>query len=177
LPLQGRPTAGLSATRQWQPRATHRKEIDMTRLHRPAQADKRLEGKAHKPDEKLPTYQELVDEALDETFPASDPISPTAATRPRDRISTSMDDKDWKLSPEGGSHGMERVVAQFADEAQGRRVRDELLSTGVPSVRLDLPAPGTAGAPAATLIVPVESIAQARQVREIAQRGGASTVA
>jgi hypothetical protein len=162
---------------QRHPCATRREEIDMTRPHRPQQEDKRLEGKAHKPDEKLPTYQELVDEALDETFPASDPISPTAATRPRDRVRTPMDDKDWKLHPESGGHATERVVAQFADEAQARRTRDELLATGIPSVRLDLAAPVGADTPPATLIVPVESTAQVRAVREIAQRGGASKVA
>lgn len=30
-----------------------------------------------------PTYQELLDEALQQTFPASDPISPSAGAMPR----------------------------------------------------------------------------------------------
>jgi hypothetical protein len=149
----------------------------MTRLDRPQQEEKRLEGKARKPDEKLPTYQELVDKALEETFPASDPISPTAATRPQDRVSTTLDDKDWKLTPESGGRRTERIVAQFGDEASARHARAELLAAGVPSVRLDLAAPGTADAPAATLIVPAQTAAQARQVREIAQRIGALKVA
>ena len=45
----------------------------------------------------LPTYQELLDEALELTFPASDPISPGAATRAEERVSTPMDETDWKL--------------------------------------------------------------------------------
>jgi len=45
----------------------------------------------------LPTYQELLDEALELTFPASDPISPGAAARAEERVSTPMDATDWKL--------------------------------------------------------------------------------
>ena len=43
------------------------------------------------------TYQELLDEALELTFPASDPISPGAAARAEERVSTPMDATDWKL--------------------------------------------------------------------------------
>ena len=49
----------------------------------------------------LPTYQELLDEALELTFPASDPISAGAAARAEQRVSTPMDETDWKLLPEG----------------------------------------------------------------------------
>lgn len=59
----------------------------------------RLEGKAEAPAEKVPTYQELLDEALDETFPASDPISPTAAMAAEKRIRTDKDTTDWTLRP------------------------------------------------------------------------------
>jgi len=45
----------------------------------------------------LPTYQELLDEALELTFPASDPISPGAAMRAERRIATSIDETDWEL--------------------------------------------------------------------------------
>jgi len=45
----------------------------------------------------LPTYQELLDEALELTFPASDPISAGAAARAEQRVSTPMDDTDWEL--------------------------------------------------------------------------------
>ncbi len=59
----------------------------------------RLEGKAVLPEQKVPTYQELLDEALDQTFPASDPISPTAAMHAEREISTARNRKDWQLSP------------------------------------------------------------------------------
>jgi len=49
----------------------------------------------------LPTYQELLDEALELTFPASDPISPGAAARAEQRVSTPMDETDWKLETDG----------------------------------------------------------------------------
>ncbi|WP_280156277.1 hypothetical protein [Piscinibacter sp. XHJ-5] len=59
---------------------------------------KRLEGNAKKP-AKVPTYQELLDESLDETFPASDPISPSAAMHAAKQVSTGKDDVDWQLKP------------------------------------------------------------------------------
>ena len=46
------------------------------------------------------TYQESLDEALDETFPASDPISPSAALHAEERIQTAKDKVDWKTNPE-----------------------------------------------------------------------------
>jgi len=63
------------------------------------QAD-RLEGKPRQPGEKLPTYQEELDDALEQTFPASDPISPSAALNAEKKVSTPRDDKDWKLTPD-----------------------------------------------------------------------------
>lgn len=62
------------------------------------QEAKRLEGNS-KPAAKLPTYQELLDESLDQTFPASDPISPSAAMHAEKQVSTGRDDVDWKLKP------------------------------------------------------------------------------
>ena len=59
---------------------------------------KRLDGKAGKP-AKLPTYQELLDESLDETFPASDPISPSAAMHVAKQVTTGKDEVDWQLKP------------------------------------------------------------------------------
>ncbi|QEI06080.1 hypothetical protein FXN63_09705 [Pigmentiphaga aceris] len=47
----------------------------------------------------LPTYQESLDEALDETFLASDPISPSAALHAEERIQTAKDEVDWKTKP------------------------------------------------------------------------------
>lgn len=46
------------------------------------------------------TYQESLDEALDETFPASDPISPSAALHAEERIQTAKDKVDWKPNPQ-----------------------------------------------------------------------------
>jgi hypothetical protein len=53
--------------------------------------------------EQWPTYQDLLDESLQETFPASDPISPTGACRTGQRISTSRNDIDWQVVP-GSAH-------------------------------------------------------------------------
>ena len=47
----------------------------------------------------VPTYQELLDEALQETFPASDPISPSAAMSADRPITTQRDHTDWELKP------------------------------------------------------------------------------
>lgn len=62
--------------------------------------DERLEGKARKDSDKVPTYQELLDDALDQTFPASDPISPSAAMHAEEQAEKSAKDgADWKLKP------------------------------------------------------------------------------
>ena len=62
-------------------------------------ATERLEGTAKKHEDKTPTYQELLDESLDETFPASDPISPGAAAHADRLVHTDKDETDWKLTP------------------------------------------------------------------------------
>jgi len=49
------------------------------------------------------TYQSAVDDSLDMTFPASDPISPSAAMHTEARTQTAQDDVDWKLKP-GSEH-------------------------------------------------------------------------
>lgn len=59
----------------------------------------RLEGAGSTSGEKLPTYQELLDDAIDQTFPASDPISPSAAMYAEAQVSTAKDEKDWILQP------------------------------------------------------------------------------
>ncbi|HMC17188.1 MAG TPA: hypothetical protein VKI18_16245 [Albitalea sp.] len=60
---------------------------------------RRLEGTVRQKAAKVPTYQELLDESLDETFPASDPISPSAAMHADKQVSTGKDDVDWQLEP------------------------------------------------------------------------------
>ena len=47
--------------------------------------------------EELSTYQDLLDESLSLTFPASDPISATAATHCGDPCDTPANDADWRL--------------------------------------------------------------------------------
>lgn len=62
-------------------------------------ADKAGKSASHK--EK--TYQSAVDESLDMTFPASDPISPSAAEHAERQTATPRDDVDWKLK-KGSEH-------------------------------------------------------------------------
>lgn len=71
----------------------------MKDTHATQREAQRVEGKGRKPHDKVPTYQELLDEALDETFPASDPISPSAAMHAEKQISSSKNDTDWTLKP------------------------------------------------------------------------------
>jgi hypothetical protein len=58
--------------------------------------------------EDLHSYQVLLDESLALTFPASDPICATAATRCGDRTETAADGIDWRLEP-GSAAATERV--------------------------------------------------------------------
>ena len=71
----------------------------MNDTHARDQEARRLEGKETHPAKKVPTYQELLDESLDQTFPASDPISPSAAMHADRQVSTGKDDTDWTLKP------------------------------------------------------------------------------
>lgn len=45
------------------------------------------------------TYQELLDDMLEQTFPASDPISPCTGRRVGKKIQTEKDAVDWALKP------------------------------------------------------------------------------
>ncbi len=49
------------------------------------------------------TYQQAVDESVEMTFPASDPISPSAAMHAEKQTSTDVDDTDWEIEP-GSAH-------------------------------------------------------------------------
>ena len=71
----------------------------MKDAHSRQKESKRLDG-ASKPAAKVPTYQELLDESLDETFPASDPISPGAAMHAERQVATGKDEVDWQLRPQ-----------------------------------------------------------------------------
>lgn len=85
----------------------------MKDAHARTRESKRHSGECPSPGEKVPTYQELLDEALDETFPASDPISPTAAMHASHRIDSARDGVDWALRP--GGHQPPPIV----DNGQG----------------------------------------------------------
>ena len=68
--------------------AVARKPPDRARLE---------ERHAHK--EELDTYQDLLDESLRLTFPASDPVCAQAATRCADPCETPSNAADWHLHP------------------------------------------------------------------------------
>lgn len=65
------------------------------------QSSQRSKAPHEAKEDKVPTYQELLDESLEETFPASDPISPGAAAHPTRPVHTGKDERDWKLEPGG----------------------------------------------------------------------------
>jgi len=74
-------------------------------------------GEAEDPHEKAPTYQELLDNALEDTFPASDPIAVGGATKILEPHTTLRDAKDWTLRP--GSE----VPLPASEEAGGDAAR------------------------------------------------------
>ncbi len=96
----------------------------MKDAHARTRESKRHSGECPSQGEKVPTYQELLDEALDETFPASDPISPTAAMHASHRVESARDEVDWALRP--GGH---RPVASAA--------RDGVISPALAQEALD----------------------------------------
>jgi hypothetical protein len=66
---------------------------------------------------KRPTYQDALDESLQETFPASDPISPSAGNTGR-RISTEKNPTDWQLQPGSAANNEHSAAAPGAREAE-----------------------------------------------------------
>jgi hypothetical protein len=71
----------------------------MKDAHARQKETERLEGRCTESCARVPTYQELLDESLDETFPASDPISPGAAMHAERKVTTGKDKVDWQLKP------------------------------------------------------------------------------
>jgi hypothetical protein len=124
----------------------------------------RLEARAADPEDKLLTYQELLDEGSDDSFPASDPPATSAATHTARPVSTSRDEQDWTLQPAGddGRHHGEQVVAEFDNESAARQAQQQALQADLPTARLDLAAAGHAGGPAA----PVTELACDDEQRE-----------
>jgi hypothetical protein len=80
-----------------------------------ARQDDRTSGRAATPQAKVPTYQDLLDAALDDTFPASDPPAIGAATHVHEPHTTPRDCHDWTLEP-----GACKPVGQPCDDGQGR---------------------------------------------------------
>lgn len=142
----------------------------------PERENERLEAKAPA-DDKLPTYQELLDEAVEDTFPASDPVAASAATKPVKPVSTEADRRDWKLQPsESAKPTAQDVVAEFDDESAARRARDEALANDLPTARLELPAKREREGPAATLTVVACDEREREQALRIVREAGAARV-
>lgn len=80
--------------------------------------DQRAEGKDK---DRVPTYQELLDESLDQTFPASDPISPGAAINAERRTSTDKDDVDWELKPSQSTPSGKTDKPEEAGETESKQ--------------------------------------------------------
>jgi hypothetical protein len=68
-----------------------------------------------------PTYQDVLDEALEETFPASDPIAP-AVMNAGEPVSTGKNPIDWKL--ERSSASADRVPARGKGDADREALDD-----------------------------------------------------
>lgn len=75
---------------------------------------RRIDGEAVCPQAKVPTYQDLLDAALDDTFPASDPLAIGAATHVHEPHTTARDCHDWTLRP-----GACKPVGQATDDGAG----------------------------------------------------------
>lgn len=65
-------------------------------------------------DEGSKTYQGAVDESLEMTFPASDPISPSAAMHAEKQTATAQDDTDWEIPPGSEHQPPEKPAAKRA---------------------------------------------------------------
>ncbi len=78
----------------------------------------KADGKHEKDKPKKKTYQAVVDDSLDMTFPASDPISPSAAMHAEKKTSTKRDDVDWTLR-KGASN--RRPAARLPPNRRGQQ--------------------------------------------------------
>lgn len=123
------------------------------------------------PDDRLPTYQELLDEAVNDTFPASDPIAPHAAAQPGAPVRTPRDGRDWRVQGEGeGAPGL-RLVALFPDSETAHAAMAAVLAGGVDTARLDTLPDGHA-----TLTIAASDEAQASRAGDEARAAGAVSV-
>jgi hypothetical protein len=74
-------------------------------MEKAANKPPRKGGTVKKDEDKLPTYQEALDEAVEQSFPASDPIAPGGSDKADREISTGKDEKDWARKPGAGPKG------------------------------------------------------------------------
>lgn len=79
-----------------------------------ARQARRNAGAAVCPQARVPTYQDLLDAALDATFPASDPPAIGAAMHAHEPHTTARDCHDWTLRP-----GACPPVGQPGDDGEG----------------------------------------------------------
>jgi hypothetical protein len=124
------------------------------------------------PGDRLPTYQELLDEAVNDTFPASDPIAPNAAAQAGEAVHTPRDGRDWRVQGEGEGAPALRLVATFPDNEAAHEAMAAVLAAGVPSVRLDTQPDSSV----ATLTIAVDDEAQALRATDEAKAAGAVSV-
>ncbi|CAG2143742.1 hypothetical protein D3C87_1354120 [compost metagenome] len=85
----------------------------------------KADGKHEKDKPKKKTYQAAVDDSLDMTFPASDPISPSAALHAEKKTTTRRDDVDWTLKK-----GSEHQVASGKAAAERKGASDKAGKSG-----------------------------------------------
>jgi hypothetical protein len=88
----------------------------------PEKPDACLPGEADAPD----TYQQALDEALAETFPASDPISPSAAAAGDTPVPSPRDPVDWPLAgQEATKGGVLKRQKEKATKAKGQKAKGQ----------------------------------------------------
>jgi hypothetical protein len=125
------------------------------------------------PDDRLPTYQELLDHAVNDTFPASDPIAPHAATHTGPPVETPRDGDDWAIEPETPCARLTRcVVAEFDDDGAAHAAMASAIADPEVSAHLDT-SPERSGT---TLTVIVNTGEQLERAWRIAGQAGAASV-
>lgn len=107
--------------------------------------DRRHSGLADRPDARVPTYQELLDQALDGTFPASDPLAIGAAEHVLEPHTTPADERDWALQPGASTPpgGAEAEAAPPQDRAVAEPVEAEVVEPLLCEVDDGAPDPGS----------------------------------
>lgn len=123
----------------------------MKDAHARTRESKRHSGECPSEGDKVPTYQELLDEALDETFPASDPISPTAAMHASHRVESARDQVDWALKP--GGHQPPPLACEGQGGLLTQALAQEALDRITPMLEAAIADPDVCGAGALAVVV------------------------